>query len=123
GHLHIHFHPGLQHMNGEQAISYARFRHDECGDPCRIKRQQQVVRLAIAKLKSGGLSDLAHIGSLIGVFRKNVDTNLTIKEMTSLGVYFRDMNMSDIHEQQVVYSDTKDTAWGGNVLIPDEKQK
>jgi len=123
GHLHIHFHPGLQHMNGEQAISYARFRHDECGDPCRIKRQQQVVRLAIAKLKAGGLTDLVHLGALISVFQKNVDTNLTIPEMTSLASYFRDINMSDIQQQQVAYSDTKDTAYGGNVLIPDEKQK
>jgi len=123
GHLHIHFHPQLYHMNGEQAISYARFRHDECGDPCRIKRQQQVVRLAIAKLKTGGFSDIARIGALIDVFRKNVDTNLSVKEMSSLGVYFQSMNMSDIHEQQVAYSDTKDTTYYGNLLIPDEKQK
>ena len=50
GHLHIHFIGGKHyHMNGEQAVSYSRFRHDACSDPCRIKRQDQVIRIADCK--------------------------------------------------------------------------
>jgi LCP family protein required for cell wall assembly len=44
GHLHIHLKPGMQHLNGDQAVGYMRFRHDWCGDPCRSKRQDQVLR-------------------------------------------------------------------------------
>ena len=59
GHLHIHFMGGKKyHMNGEQAVSYMRFRHDACSDPCRIKRQQQVVRIMIAKLKNDKFNDV-----------------------------------------------------------------
>ncbi|HEY4002825.1 MAG TPA: LCP family protein, partial [Candidatus Xenobia bacterium] len=29
GHLHIHLQPGVQTLNGQQAVGYARFRHDE----------------------------------------------------------------------------------------------
>jgi len=123
GHLHIHFHPGLQHMNGDQAVSYARFRHDECGDPCRITRQQQVTRIAITKLKNERFNDLTHIASLIGVLNRNVETNLSGEEMRSLAWHFKDVSMSDIRESQIAYIDTKDTAYGGNVLIPDPKQK
>jgi LCP family protein required for cell wall assembly len=123
GHLHIHFHPGMQHMTGDQAVSYARFRHDECGDPCRIKRQQQVTRIAITKLRNERFNDLTHIAALISVINKNVVTNLTDEEKRSLAWHFKDVNMSDIHEQQIAYSDTKDTAYAGNILIPDEKQK
>ena len=32
GNLHIHFDPGTYHMTGEQALEYARFRHDAMGD-------------------------------------------------------------------------------------------
>ena len=56
GRLHIHFTGGkVYHMNGEQAVSYMRFRHDACSDPCRIKRQQQVIRVVLAKLEKDKL--------------------------------------------------------------------
>jgi LCP family protein required for cell wall assembly len=119
GHLHIHFKPGLVHMNGEQAVSYARFRHDACSDPCRIKRQQQIERLAIAKLKSDRFNDLTHIAQLIDVVRRDVDTNLTPDEMRSIGWHFRDLNIADVHASQVPYTTDKELACCGDVLIAD----
>lgn len=122
GHLHIHFHPGLQHMNGDQAVSFARFRHDACSDPCRIQRQQLVTRLAIEKLKNEKFNDLAHISQLINVINRNVITNLTGDEMRSLAWHFRDVNLADVSSSQVAYTDDKQTP-NGDVLIPDEAQK
>lgn len=122
GHLHIHFHPGLQHMNGDQAVSFARFRHDACSDPCRIRRQQLVTRLAIKKLKDEKFNDIAHIAQLIGVVNRNVVTNLSGDEMRSLAWHFRDINLADVKSEQVAYVDDKSTV-NGDVLIPDEKQK
>ena len=59
GHLHIHFIGGkVYHMNGDQAVSYMRFRHDACSDPCRIKRQQQVMRLVVTKLEKDKFNDI-----------------------------------------------------------------
>lgn len=43
GNVHIHFEPGEYHMNGQQALEYARFRHDAMGDIGRIQRQQQLI--------------------------------------------------------------------------------
>jgi LCP family protein required for cell wall assembly len=122
GHLHIHFKPGMTHMNGEAAVSYSRFRHDACSDPCRIKRQQQVLQLTIAKLKSDKFNDLAHIGALIGVINRNVTTNLSDEEKKSLAWYYRDFNLADLKSDQVAYSDTKQTD-SGEALVPDEKQR
>jgi LCP family protein required for cell wall assembly len=122
GHLHIHFKPGLTHMNGEQAVSYSRFRHDACSDPCRIKRQQQVLQITIGKLKADKFNDLAHIAALIGVINRNVTTNLTDDEKKSLAWHFRDINLADVKADQIAYVDTKEAA-SGEVLIPDEKQK
>jgi|GEM_PF-264949 len=124
GHLHIHFKPGLQHMNGEQAMGYTRFRHDACSDPCRTKRQQQVIHILMAKLRGDRFNDLLHIGSLLGALNKNVHTNLTFDEEKSIAWAFRDANLADLsHSDTIGYVDTKDTPYAGEVLIPDEAQK
>jgi LCP family protein required for cell wall assembly len=120
GHLHIHFKPGMYHMNGDQAVSYARFRHDACSDPCRIKRQQQIERLTIEKLKNDKFNDLTHIAQLIDVVRRNVDTNFTSDEMKSLGWAFRDFNIADMHSTQVPYVADKELNCCGDVLVPDD---
>ena len=123
GHLHIHFKPGLIHMDGDQAVSYARFRHDACSDPCRIKRQQQIERLTIEKLKNDKFNDLAHIAQLIDVIRRNVDTNFTADEMKSLGWAFRDLNIADVHSTQIPFSYDKELSCCGDVLVPDDAGK
>jgi LCP family protein required for cell wall assembly len=122
GHLHIHFKPGMTHMNGDEAVSYSRFRHDACSDPCRIKRQQQILQLTVGKLKSDKFNDLAHIGALIGVINRNVTTNLSDDEKKSLAWHYRDFNLADLKTDQVAYTDTKQTD-SGEALVPDEKQR
>ena len=120
GHLHIHFKPGMTHMNGEQAISYARFRHDACSDPCRIKRQQQVMKIIVKKLKDDKLNDLAHITQLIPIVQKNVVTNLSSDEIVSLANDFSNVNLADFKAEQIPFTGDKDTSYAGNLLIPDE---
>jgi LCP family protein required for cell wall assembly len=123
GQLHIHFKPGLQHMNGQQAMGYSRFRHDACSDVCRTKRQQQIIGLTMAKLKSQKLNDVLHIGQLIGALNKNVMTNLSFDEEKAMGWHFRDANLADVKAQTLEYADTKITPYGGEVAIPDPAQK
>ena len=123
GHLHIHFTPGMYHMNGEQAQGYVRFRHDACSDPCRTKRQQQVIRIVLDKLKRDRFNDLAHIASLVDVFRRDVDTNLTTAQLTSIAWSFRDADVANLaHADTIGYVDTKDTL-DGQTVVPDEQQK
>ncbi len=124
GHLHIHFKSGQKyHMNGEQAVSYSRFRHDACGDPCRIKRQQQVISLAVEKIKNNGFNDLAHIPQLIGIVRKDVYTNFSFDEMKSIAASFSQIDIAAIKKDQVPFTKDIDTACCGNVLIADEDAK
>lgn len=123
GHLHIHLKPGFQHLNGEQAVGYARFRHDWCSDPCRIKRQQQVLKAAVAKLKGNKFNTALHIGDLIAAFGQAVDTNLTTTEQLTIATAFASLSPSDVHTAQVPYLDTKVTSDGGQVLIPNAAEK
>lgn len=124
GHLHIHFKEGLQHLSGDRAVAYARFRHDWCSDPCRIMRQDQVMQAALNKLRSDKFNTLMHLNDLIGVFRRDVRTNLTQQEQISLATAFAHMDpKSGLHTAQIDYVDTKQIADYGEVLIPNEAEK
>jgi LCP family protein required for cell wall assembly len=124
GHLHIHFVGGKKyHMNGEQAVSYSRFRHDWCGDPCRVKRQQAVMRIMVAKLRNDKLNDLLHIRQLIAVANHNVTTDLRPEEELALANAFANLDLHDVRTAQVPFSGDKDTACCGHVLIADDAGK
>ena len=124
GHLHIHFIGGKKyHMNGEQAVSYARFRHDACSDPCRIKRQDQVIKITVAKLRNDRLNDLVHVNALIDVVRRNVYTDLSQREILSLAWAFQHIDLKRIDTEQVPYVSDKDLACCGNVLVADDVRK
>ncbi len=122
GHLHIHLAPGIHHLNGDQAVSYARFRHDWCGDPCRIARQQDVLHVIAAKLRDDKLNDLLHAQALISIVRDDVTTNLTSRELLSTAWSFRDVDPRAIRTAQVPYTG-QITLADGDALVPDEAAK
>ena len=123
GHLHIHLKPGFQHLNGEQAVGYARFRHDWCSDPCRIMRQQQVMRATIDKLKSDKLNDVTHIRQLLDVANRDVMTNFNSNEELSLATAFAQVDQSAIKTAQIPYSGDKESRLAGDMLIADDAGK
>jgi hypothetical protein len=123
GHLHVHLKPGLQHLSGDQAIGYARFRHDWCSDPCRIMRQQQVTRAIINTLEHNQLNTLTHIQSLLAVVQKDIETDFTAQEELSLATDFANVNMAAVKAEQVPYVGDKDLPLAGSVIIPDEIAK
>jgi LCP family protein required for cell wall assembly len=56
GNVHIHFDPGRYHMDGRQALDYARFRHDATGDFGRIQRQQGLMKAVFEQaIKPGNM--------------------------------------------------------------------
>jgi LCP family protein required for cell wall assembly len=123
GHLHVHLKPGMQHLNGAQAIGYARFRHDWCSDPCRILRQQQVIRAILAKLKNGRLDTVTHALALLDVVRKDVETNLSVGEEISLVNAFRDLDSTHVVTAQVPYVGDVNLPGEGDSILPDETAK
>lgn len=120
GHLHIHFIGGkVYHMDGDQAVSYMRFRHDACSDPCRIKRQQQVIRLVLAKLEKDKLNDIVHLRDLVDVTRRDVITNFKADELVSLANAYADFNLADLHATQIPFVGDRVTGYAGDMLLPD----
>jgi LCP family protein required for cell wall assembly len=119
GHLHIHLKEGMQHLNGERAVAYMRFRHDWCSDPCRIMRQQQVLHALVGKLKGDQVNTFLHIGDLIGVFHKYVQTDFADSELLSIANYYQGMPDSSVVVAQVPYTDDVNLPGYGDSLVPD----
>ena len=119
GHLHIHLKEGPQHLNGDQAVAYMRFRHDWCSDPCRIMRQQQVLHAMATKLRSDRVNTMMHLGDLLNVFRKYVQTDFTTSELLSLATHYQGISDSEIIAKQVPYTDDIDLPPYGDSLVPD----
>jgi LCP family protein required for cell wall assembly len=77
----VQFQAGRQHMNGEQALQYARIRHGS-SDLLRAERQQQVITALARQLENP-----ANWGRLPDVYlaiTQNVDTNLTVLDIASM---------------------------------------
>jgi LCP family protein required for cell wall assembly len=80
--LHIDLYPGMQHLDGTQAMGYVRFRHDAVGDFGRVERQRQFMRVVAKKLLSP--EHVASLPRVYKVFLETVNTNLTLRDMAAL---------------------------------------
>lgn len=86
GHLHIHLKKGVQKLNGEQAVGFVRFRHDEEGDRGRIRRQQIFLDALLRELKKPSYTTYNEVAK---VFKENIQTDLTIPEMIDVANIYR----------------------------------
>lgn len=73
---------GMQHMDGETAIQYVRYR-DEDGDIGRIRRQQHFMMAVYDKISSAEM--LLHVPGLAKQLTSMVKTDLPIGDMIDLG--------------------------------------
>lgn len=73
---------GTQHLNGSQALQYARFRNDAFADISRTARQQAVLK-AVGK-EFLQVKTLAKLPWLIPQMSQAVETNLTVSQLWSL---------------------------------------
>jgi LCP family protein required for cell wall assembly len=119
GHLHIHLKEGYQHLTGDQAVGYMRYREDWCSDPCRIMRQQQVLHALADKLKGDRVNTLLHLGDLLAVFRKYVQTDFSDSELLSLASYYQGIAGTGIVSNQVPYTSNINLPGYGDSLVPD----
>lgn len=88
--LKIDLQPGEQHLNGEQAEQFARFRNDANGDIGRVQRQQQVIRALREKVSNPAM--ITKLPQAIELFKKYIDTNLSMEEMLALADFGLDLD-------------------------------
>ncbi|MDU2063729.1 MAG: LCP family protein, partial [Sporomusaceae bacterium] len=74
--LAIHLHKGYQHLNGEQAGEYVRFRHDELGDIGRVERQQKFLKALSEQFWRA--ETIVKIPYLVSAVHRNLEMNMSI---------------------------------------------
>jgi LCP family protein required for cell wall assembly len=74
----VRFESGVQHMDGERALIYARTRHAD-DDYQRAERQQQVVSALLAKM-----ANPINWPSVVSILNRAMETNLTVVDMALL---------------------------------------
>jgi len=91
----IDLQPGLQLLDGENALDYMRFRKGYANqDLGRIEAQQGVYKALIKQLATP--KTLLKIPALAEVFFENVETDLSIGEIIWLGTQFYNMDTDNI---------------------------
>ncbi len=80
--LYIDLQPGMQHLNGTQAMGYVRFRHDAIGDFGRVQRQRKFMGAVMEKLFSP--QNAAQIPGMVRTFLTTVETDLSAADLMAL---------------------------------------
>lgn len=92
GRFTIRLKKGLQHLDGEKALMYVRYRGDPCGDINRIERQQRFLGAIIEEMLKP--RNLVRLPVLIPKIKDCIYTDLPLGQMISLAKMAR--NMGDL---------------------------
>ena len=112
------FEPGLEHMDGERALAYARVRYGS-GDLQRIERQQQVIRAAVDAALDAKLLMPNRAVSIYNKFRDAVNTDVSVFKVPGLALLAKDIPPENITTISLA-SAVQDAVLGGaQVLVAD----
>lgn len=82
---------GQQHLDGNTALQYVRFRHDAMSDFTRTERQRNFLKAVAEKLKT--TTSIMKLPSILEKINPYIDTNLTVNDMWKLATVGYDSSM------------------------------
>lgn len=90
--------PGFQHLDGQAVLDYCRQRKGS-SDLARIDRQQRMLMAIVNQLKSSG--QIANIPQIYTAVEQNMQTNLTLTQISSLALLGARMDMTQLARNTV----------------------
>lgn len=93
-HLYINLKAGQQHLNGDQALQFLRFRYDGKGDIGRIQRQQMMMRALVEQALNP--KTIPRLPKILSVIQSHVDTNLSVEELLALAGFAAQRDAYDV---------------------------
>jgi len=90
----IDLYPGLQTLNGEDALAYVRWRGDATADLGRIQRQQKFMLAVLDKAKSA--TGIINLPRILNQVIRYVDTDAGATELLSLAKTFKDIDPASV---------------------------
>ena len=93
-HLYIDLKKGVQHLDGDKAMQFLRYRYDGYGDISRVQRQQMLMRSAVEQTLKP--ATVVKIPKLLSIIQSHLDTNLSVKELMALSNFASKTDRSNI---------------------------
>ncbi len=121
--LFIDLEPGVQVLDGYNAMCYARFRHDREGDYGRIERQKKLFKALADKMKDP--NEKMRVASCAGDLMDMMYTNLALNDMLALKDLVADIGKADIDANSFTLPTTPVRINGASVVqvnAPEEVQ-
>ena len=94
--------PGVQRLNGTQALAYCRIRKNSGGEHRRTERQREVINAIIQEFKD---TNVLKYPSLISTGFEYVETNMTIPTMLNLAYTLSKLDLGNVETLQVPFDD------------------
>lgn len=116
--LDIHIEKGYQHLDGEKAGQYVRFRSDELGDIGRVQRQQRFLK-ALAK-QTLQVGTILKVPALVNTINQYVDTDMSVMTMVKVGNSLKSFNAGNLTAEMLPGDFA--TIDGLSYWIPDKEQ-
>ncbi len=118
GHSNINLYPGVQRLNGNQALAFVRFRHDKEGDFGRIRRQQEFIRaLSEEFLTPAAIPRYPRIANIIA---ENLETDMSISELIGYARLYAGFENKDI--QAIMLPGETKNINGVSFVVPEEEK-
>lgn len=90
---------GLQHLDGNKALQYVRFRHDALSDFNRTERQRNFLKAVADKLQS--TSSLIKLPGTLEKVSPYIETNMSLNTMLRLGTLAFTVDMQNVTDLQI----------------------
>lgn len=136
GKLHIHLQRGFQHLNGEQALGFVRYRSkgykkfcpkckvkithwDPRGDLGRVERQQLFLKELAKKLLQPRM--VTKLPQLASIAYRYVATDMSVRALLSLANFARQLNLDNIKTATLPGIEARNS-FLGSILIPDREK-
>lgn len=90
----INLRKGIQHLDGEKALSYVRYRSDGKGDLPRIERQHKFLKNLTEQVLQP--ETLLKLPKIAGELHSNIDTDMSVQDMIVLASVFKDVKPENV---------------------------
>lgn len=113
---------GQQHLDGNKALQYVRFRHDALSDYSRTERQRAFLKAVADKLQSG--YSLLRLPSILDEVKPYIETNMEVDTMLRLATLMYQIDVSTVEDLQIPPAELLrevETSSGAKVITADDE--
>ena len=116
-HLYINLKAGEQHLNGDEALQFMRFRYDNLGDIGRVQRQQLLMRAFMEQ--SVNVKTLSRLPKILSVIQSHIDTNLSVEELVALMNFAAKIERPDVQMLMIPGEFSNPEEYKASYWLPD----